>query len=149
MYLNLWGLLGFYSSIELTSVPWRRGSFLIGKIFINTRILQDPFLVRILLIRVNRGVQDVSLYIHSWRPSKAMLDLSQVSFSPSTSFHQLPILLRRFGCLTQMSSGIEAEFVFLFFTECIRKDWRVYWDRWLHRMWRSLNWFRITLIIGY
>ena len=77
--------LGFYSSVELTFVPWRRGSFLVGKILINTCILQDPFLIGILLIRVNHGVQDISLYTHSWRASKATLDSSKASFSPSAS----------------------------------------------------------------
>ena len=76
---------GFYNSVELTSVPWRRGSFLVGKILINTCILQDPFLIGILLIRVNRGVQDISLYTHSWKASKATLDSSKASFSPSAS----------------------------------------------------------------
>ena len=75
----------------LTSVPWHRGSFLIGKISINTRILRDPFLVGIPLIRVNHGVQDVSLYTHAWRPSKAMLDSSKVYLSSSASFRQLLI----------------------------------------------------------
>ena len=83
--------LGFYSSVELTSVPWRRGSFLVGKILINSRILWDPFLVEILSIRVNYRAQDISLYTHSWRPSKAMLVPSQVSFTPSISFYQLLI----------------------------------------------------------
>ena len=78
------------------------------------------------MIRVNRGAQDVSLYTHSWRPSKAMLDPSQVSFSLSTSFCQLFISSRRFGHLTQMSSGIEVESsaydtILLIFTKCISK----------------------------
>ena len=38
------------------------------------------------MIRVNCGAQDVSLYTHSWRPSKAMLDQSQVFFSSSASY---------------------------------------------------------------
>ena len=78
-------LWGFYNSVELTSVPWRRGSFLVGKILINMRILQDPFLIGILLIRVNSEVQDVSLYTHSWRESKATLDSSKASFFLSAS----------------------------------------------------------------
>ena len=35
--------------------PWHRGLFLVGKIFINARILRDPFLVGISLIRVSCG----------------------------------------------------------------------------------------------
>ena len=42
-----------------------------GKIFINECILRDTFLVGIPSIRVSRGAQDVSLYIHAWGPSKA------------------------------------------------------------------------------
>ena len=79
-------VLGFYSSIGLTSVPWHRRPFLVGKIFMNACILQDPFLVGIPLIRVNRGVQDVSLYTHVWSPSKAMSDPSEVYLSISDSF---------------------------------------------------------------
>ena len=79
-------VLGFYSSIGLTSVPWHRRPFLVGKIFMNACILQDPFLVGIPLIRVNRGVQDVSLYTHVWSSSKAMSDPSEVYLSISASF---------------------------------------------------------------
>ena len=49
------GFWGFYSSVELTSVPWQTRSFLVGKILINARILRSPFLVEILLTRVDRG----------------------------------------------------------------------------------------------
>ena len=85
-------VFGFLQQVGLTFVPWHRGSFFVGKIFINARILQDPFLVGIPSIRVIRGAQDVSLYIHAWRPSKAMSDSSKVYFSPSASFCQLLIL---------------------------------------------------------
>ena len=56
-----------------------------GKILINARILWDSFLVEILLIRVISGAQDVSIYTHSWSPSKAMLDPSRASLSPLAS----------------------------------------------------------------
>ena len=46
---------GGYSSIELTFMSWRRGSFLVGKILVNACILRDTFLIGTLLIRVNRG----------------------------------------------------------------------------------------------
>ena len=65
----------------------------------NMRILREPFLVRILLIRVNREAQDVSLHTHAWRPSKALSDLSKFSLSPLASFHQLLIPSRHFGRL--------------------------------------------------
>ena len=45
-------------------MSWRGGSFLVGKILINLRILRDLFLIRVPLIRVNRKVQDISLYIY-------------------------------------------------------------------------------------
>ena len=73
----------------MTFVPWYREFFLIGKIFINMHILRDPFLVGIPSIRVSRGAQDVSLYIHAWGPNKATLDPSKVYLSPSASFHKL------------------------------------------------------------
>ena len=101
MYLGLWGLWGFYNSVELTFISWRRRTFLVGKILINTRILWNPFLIGIPVIRVNRGVQDR----HSWRPSKAHV-------GPIISFF-LPIgffLLASFEYtyhLIQMSSSIE------------------------------------------
>ena len=60
-----------------------------GKILINERILWDPFHVGVPLIRVSRGAQDVSLYIHAWGLSKATSNPSKVYPSPSTSFHQL------------------------------------------------------------
>ena len=41
-----------------------------GKILINVRILQDPFLIRVFFIRVNHEAQDISLHIYSWAPSK-------------------------------------------------------------------------------
>ena len=46
----------------MTFVSWRGGSFLVGKILINLRILRDLFLISVPLIRVNRKVQDISLY---------------------------------------------------------------------------------------
>ena len=65
-YLGLWGLWGFYSKVKLTFASWRRGSFLVGKILINTRILWDPFLVGIPLIGVGHGTQVISMHKHSW-----------------------------------------------------------------------------------
>ena len=75
--------LGFYSSVELTFVSWRRRSFLVGKILINTCILRDPFLVEIPLIRVNHVMQGISLHRYSWRQKQATLDPSV--FSPRQS----------------------------------------------------------------
>ena len=71
----------FYSSIELTFISWQRRSFLFGKILINTHILWDLFLIEIPVFRVNRGMQDISLYRPSWRPSKATLDPSNMQSS--------------------------------------------------------------------
>ena len=49
-YLIFWGSLGFYSSIELTSVSCVARCFLMEKIIINGRILGDPPYVRILFV---------------------------------------------------------------------------------------------------
>ena len=65
-YIGLWGFWGFYNSVELVFVSWRRESFLVGKILINTRNWWDPFLIGIPSIMVNCGVQDISLYRYSW-----------------------------------------------------------------------------------
>ena len=92
MYLGLRGFWGFYSSIGLTSTAWLRRSFLVGENFFNSRILRNPFLVGVFLIRVKRRAQDISSYTHAWRPSKTTLDLSNVYVSPSASPHQLAIL---------------------------------------------------------
>ena len=54
-------------------------SFFEGKILINTRFLQDPFLIEIPLIKVNRWIQDISLHRYSWRSSQATLDSSASS----------------------------------------------------------------------
>ena len=99
----------------MTFVTWLRGLFLVGKIFITTRILRDPFLVGIPLIRVSRGAQDVSLYIHAWRPSKAMSNSSNVYLSPSTSFRQLLFLSMHSGRLIQVSHPST-----------------LWWNRWLY-----------------
>ena len=72
-----------------------------GKIFINARILRDPFLVGIPSIRVSHGAQDVSLYIHAWGPSKVTLDLSKVYLSTLPSFRRLPIPSMHSGRLVQ------------------------------------------------
>ena len=94
---------GFLQQVGLTFVPWHEGFFLVEKIFITTHILRDPFLVGIPLIRVSREAQDVSLYIHAWRPSKAMSDSSRIYLSPLASFHQLLILSMHSGHLIQVS----------------------------------------------
>ena len=61
VYLDLWGLWGFYSSVELTLDSWWRRHFLVEKILINTGVLWEPFLVRISLIMVGRRMQDISI----------------------------------------------------------------------------------------
>ena len=57
---------GGYSNVDLTFVYWWRRSFLIGKILINARTLQDSFLVGIPLIRVDCGIQEISLHSYPW-----------------------------------------------------------------------------------
>ena len=44
-------VLGFYNSIGLTSVPWHRGPFLVGKVFINTCILREAKMFTYILMR--------------------------------------------------------------------------------------------------
>ena len=53
----------------MTFISWQGRSFLIGKIFINTCILRDSFLIEIPFIRVSRRVQDISLYRYLWESS--------------------------------------------------------------------------------
>ena len=53
MYLNLWGSLGFYSSMELIFVPWLRRLLLMREIFFNLHILKDLFLIGLLKLEVN------------------------------------------------------------------------------------------------
>ena len=62
-----------------------------GENLLNLRILRNPFLVGVFLIRVKRRAQDVSLYTHAWRSSKATLDPSKVYVPPLASLHQLPV----------------------------------------------------------
>ena len=61
------------------------------EILFNSRILQNPFLVGLPLIKVNPGAQDFSLYTHAWRPSKVMSDSLKVCLFPLASFCQLLI----------------------------------------------------------
>ena len=63
-----------------------------GKILINACILQDPFLIRIISIRVNREVQDISLCTYLWSPSKKPCSSRQEPpLLPSASSRQSPI----------------------------------------------------------
>ena len=70
-------------------MPWSRSSFLIGENLFNLCIFRNPFLVGVFLIRGKHGAQDISLYTHAWRPSKATLDSSKIHISPSTYSLQL------------------------------------------------------------
>ena len=90
--------LGFYSSVELTFVSWRRRSFLVGKILINTCILRDPCLVEIPLIRVNRVMQGISLHRYSWRRRQATLDPSAFSPRQSLASSETSYRLHRDDC---------------------------------------------------
>ena len=74
------GIGAFYSSKGLTSLPWCRVLFLIGNP--HESIFWNPFLVRVFLINTKCGVQDISLYMQTWRSSKAT---SGSSTSPTTS----------------------------------------------------------------
>ena len=107
-YLGLRGSWDFYNSMRLIFVLWLRRSFLLGEIFFNSRILRDHFLIGLPLIRVNRGVQDISLYTYVWRPNKAMSDSSKVCLLPTASFCQLLIPSMCFSRLVQMLLGLKA-----------------------------------------
>ena len=102
-------VLGLYSSIGLISVPWLRRSFLVREILFNSRILQNPFLVGLPLIKVNRGAQDISLYSHAWRLSKVMSDSSKVCLFPLASFCQLLIPSTYSSCLVQMFVDLKVQ----------------------------------------
>ena len=54
-------ILGFYSNVEPTFVFYLERYFPMRKILINVRILRDSSHVRILLTKVNHGVQDISI----------------------------------------------------------------------------------------
>ena len=82
---------GFYSNLGLTFIPWLRRCFLVEEILFNSHILWNPFLVGLPLIRVNHGEQDIFLYNHAWRSSKATSNSSKIGFFPSAFFCQLLI----------------------------------------------------------
>ena len=88
-YLRLWRFWDFYSSVEPKSMPWSRSSFLIGENLFNPCIFRNPFLVGVFLIRGKHEAQDISLYTHAWRPSKATSDSPKIHISPSTYSLQL------------------------------------------------------------
>ena len=60
-YLIYEGLGGFYSSIEPTPISWAERSFLIEKILINVRILQDSSHIGSPLTRGYRRAQGISI----------------------------------------------------------------------------------------
>ena len=107
-YLRLWGFWGIYSSVGPKSMPWSRSSFLIGENLFNPCIFRNPFLVGVFLIRGKHGAQNISLYTHAWRPSKAMLDSSEIHISPSTYSLQLILfsLLSSTYCLQLTVSSL-------------------------------------------
>ena len=90
-YLHLWGFWGFYSSVGPKSMPWSRSSFLIGENLFNPCIFRNSFLIRVFLIRGKRGAQDISLYTHAWRPSKATSNSSEIHISLSAYPLQLTV----------------------------------------------------------
>ena len=81
------GIRAFYSSKGLTYLPWCRALFLIGILY--ERIFQNPFLIGVFFINTKHGAQDISLYMQTWRPSKATLGLS-ASLTISSGSSTLP-----------------------------------------------------------
>ena len=51
--------------------------------------LRNLFLIGVFLIRGKHWAQDISLYTHAWRPSKAASDSSKIHISPSAYCLQL------------------------------------------------------------
>ena len=90
-YLRLWGFWGFYSSVGSKSMPWSRSSFLLGENLFNPCIFRNPFLIGVFLIRGKRGAQNISLYTHTWRPSKAPSNSLEIHIFPSA--YSLPLIL--------------------------------------------------------
>ena len=92
-YLFFEGLWGFYSSIEPNSQTCGTSLFLIGKIFINVRIFQNPPCVRVLFAM---GLYGLGLIVRhklfpfriSWRPHNYQLNVTWLfglsTLGPST-----------------------------------------------------------------
>ena len=98
-------------------------SFLVGKILINIRILQDPFFVEISLIRVNRGMRDISLHRYSWRWSQAMLD--PLTSSPRWSLASSESSRRLYKDARQVSWGRQLLWCHCFGSRLLIGSWRV------------------------
>ena len=94
-----WRSLGFYSSVEPNSYASVTSLFLIGKIFINVRILPNPPRIRILFIL---GFCGLGLFMRhksfpfriSWRPHNDQFSATW-PFDPSTLVrsHRIRLLL--------------------------------------------------------
>ena len=117
-YLNLWGFWGFYSSVGPKSKPWSRSSFLIGENLFNPCIFRNPFPVGVFLIRGKRGAQDIFLYTHAWRPSKAMSDSSEIHISPSVYSFQLTVF-----SLLSPTYYLQLTVFNLLYPRCSRQVW--------------------------
>ena len=102
-YLDLWGSWGFYSSVVLASVPWLRRCFLVGERLFISRILRNPFLVGVFLIRAKCGAQDISLYTLCVRTTQetwltCQLHLVNLSFHDTSFWSSLTHALMTFSC---------------------------------------------------
>ena len=88
-----WGSLGFYSSVESNSYACATSLFHIGKIFINGRIFQNLFRIRILFTLGFYGLglimrrKSFSFKI-SWRPHNDQFSATW-PFGPSTPVHSI------------------------------------------------------------
>ena len=91
--------MGFYSSVEPNSYAYATSLFLIGKIFINVRILPNPRRIRIIFIL---GFYRLGLFMThklfpfgiSWRPHNDQFSATW-PFNPSTLVcsHRIRLLL--------------------------------------------------------
>ena len=143
-YLDLWGFWVFYSSIDLTSAPWPRRSFLVGEIFFNSCILRNPFLVGVLSIRVERGVLDISIHTsmhedqvrphHTCQRFTYPLKLLPINF-----LFRLRIPAISFMVPPSASRWNRRLHIFVVCLQTHKQDWRVHWDRHLRFIWTSLS----------
>ena len=127
-YLDLWGLWGFYGSVELAFVSWRRRYFLVEKILINTCILWDPFLVGIPLIMVGRRMQDISIL--------GFLETTHATWLQQTVSFGFVYLKESIHCPTS-PSRLWPILLVLCLVEYLG---RLFW--WLHHLW-------LPLLIGF
>ena len=107
----MWKSRGFYSSVVLASVPWLRRCFLVGERLFISRILRNPFLVGVFLIRAKCGAQDISLYTLCVRTTQEtwltrQLHPVNLSFHDTSFWSSLTHALMTFSCSRHPQYGL-------------------------------------------